>query len=137
MKKEFMPYLLPIFTVVGIFIYMIFTAGNPSLNPITGLAVANTQERVEIEIKLTLDPDYQGDYFIEVELDKEIRGMTIENFKGISKRTEVENDLIVYYADLKEFGLGKAEKKEEHILKIRIKDGDEIISESEEIVRSG
>jgi len=136
MKKEYKPYILPIFTIIAFTIYLVFTSGNPSLNPITGLAVANNQERVDIEIKLTLDPDYKENYNIEVELDDKSEIMTIEKFKKISKRSEIENNLIIYYADLSDFGLGITDKAEEHFLKIKIKNGEEIISESEQIVRS-
>jgi hypothetical protein len=144
-KKDFLPYLLPLITLVGI---AIFAFSNPE---ITGLAVANTDE-ISSRIRLDLSEGVvvPADAIVEVYLDDQRSSLSVEEFiekTGEDFRYEdgVFVDIgykgggytgnFVYRLGLEDFGLGEVDRKDSHVLRIKVVYGSQLISESERIIR--
>lgn len=141
MKKEFIPYLLPMITIIVLFI---FVSTNPN---ITGFAVKDIKDKVAAKVVIFTDSNIvlPKDAVIEVSLDDQKSIMIVKNF--IEKNGswyELKTGsypLIEYYGegysgnhnyalDLESFNLGFVENKDIHTLKIKIYYKDKIISET-------
>ncbi len=141
MKKEFIPYLLPILTIIAL-ISVAF------LNPnITGFAVKNTQEKVSANVVILTDASVvlPKDALVEVSLDDKKASMSVKDF--IEKNGswyEIKNGaypLINYYGEgytgnhvyslkLDAFNLGLIDNREVHNLSIVIYYKDKIVSQT-------
>ena len=146
MKKWFLPYLLPLATLI-IVAFIVF------LNPnITGFAIRENNDLVAANIKIftsstqVLPPDA----FVEAVLDGKSSSMSVKEFiekNGSSFELKdgrlelIDYSGLGYTGDnsytlsLDKFNLGNAESKNEHILKIKVHYNNKIISESSQVIQ--
>ena len=141
MKKELLPYLLPIVTLIGL---VIFAFANPQ---ITGFAVKELNDQVSAKVVIFTDSNVvvPKDSTVEVLLDDKLGVMSLENFiKKNGSWYELKNGgfpSINFYGegytgnhnyalDISEFNIGTVENKDVHTLKVRVMYNSKVISET-------
>lgn len=143
MKKDFLPYLLPIISIILVFGIVFF---NPST---TGFVVQQNKDKIDGKIMIYTDDQFvlPLDSTINISIDNQTASMTIQEFiKKNNTWFEIKtghNNLAEYYGqgysgnhayslDLSEFGLGFINQKDIHNLKVRIYHKEKILSETNE-----
>lgn len=144
-KSKFLPYLLPLISIIAI---TVIAFSKPE---ITGLAVANDKEMVSSEIRIFLDKDSMlpKDSRVVVSLDGKESSMSLTDFieksggfkeiinaeiKEIGYKGEGYKGENVYNLDIREFKLGLVDKKKEHELIIKVIFNDKVLLENKKII---
>ena len=142
MKKEFIPYILPIITIITIFILSMFNS-----NDITGFAVKELNDKITGKVVIFTDNSVviPKDATVELSVDMKNSSMSVEEFiKKNGSSYEIKTGsypILGYYGagysgnhnyalDLEAFNLGVVESKDIHILNIKVYYKDRILSES-------
>ncbi|MBI2670500.1 hypothetical protein HYX18_00770 [Candidatus Woesearchaeota archaeon] len=146
MRKEFLPYLLPILSLIVLFAIFSFNPG------ITGFAVKDVKERVSGNVVIFTDSNVviPLNSIVEVSLDEKTSAIALKDFidKNGSWYETKTGSLpdIGYYGEgysgnhnyalsLESLNLGAVENKEFHTIKIRVLFNGKIISETTQEVK--
>lgn len=148
-KKSFMPYVLPVITIVAVVILSLWYFNGD--NNTAGFAVLENMDQVTSKIRVELNDMVviPKGALVEVRLDNVRASMTLEEFiTKTGKEFEIKdgaNPLIeywgegytgnyVYELDLSDFGIVNVKEKDNHLLTIRVSYGDKVISQSQNFI---
>jgi hypothetical protein len=141
MKKDFLPYLLPIITIIIIISVISF---NPS---ITGFSVKDSKYQVSGKVVVFTDSSLviPKNSIVEVAIDNETKSISLSDFiikngswyeektgayPNISYYGSGYSGTHSYSLDLKEFNFGLFDSKDTYNLRIRVLYGSNILSET-------